>query len=558
MGNISREQLGEWLSAYLDDEVNEEQRALIEQLLREDDSARRMYEELRRTVELVSSLPRHDAPASIAEDVQAFSERSELIGDLDAPSPGVGRKRSPLVPLLSMAATLALVATGVWYASELAGTPTHTDQTVAVATKPKDDVALSERSEPRRSRRAAKLKPSAPATILASATFEQKLQSGMNVETVRAHRFENETVRLQVTVGSDVERDIVAAKLVGHLKKQAAADLSRHDPAIAAVKPAGRFYFEGSREVNFAEAGQRQVLVRASRADLEELMEEMSRATTGKKEFALASGPMSVRGFSRTQAMITGLEESAVATEGSGSFDADELGAVADAAAETPMSGADKAEGEATSFDGLLRAVGLDAAEFKRTFATAAKRKEAGPTTVANGPVALAPQETIAEIEPSSSGTTSLVGPAPPVELDASSAEIAIVAAADSKDTVVTSIASPPSAIGLADANADVAKSDTAAVPDSLVSRGMRALQKGRRESEPADVSALDDRAGDSEWRVDKTTTASRGRGARTATSSPDAYVTLVIQVMIDKPKAAKPGSQPAKPAVGPSETSPK
>ena len=62
MSDIDREQLGEWLSAYLDGELSEEQTTVVERLLREDASARQSLDALRRASELVPSLPRHAAP----------------------------------------------------------------------------------------------------------------------------------------------------------------------------------------------------------------------------------------------------------------------------------------------------------------------------------------------------------------------------------------------------------------------------------------------------------------------------------------------------------------
>ena len=78
---MDMERLGEQLSAYLDGELSEQEKALVERALREDAGARRLLDELRRMAANVESLPRHAAPDSILEDVRFQLERSELLGD---------------------------------------------------------------------------------------------------------------------------------------------------------------------------------------------------------------------------------------------------------------------------------------------------------------------------------------------------------------------------------------------------------------------------------------------------------------------------------------------
>ena len=119
MANVDPEQFAELISAYLDGELNASETELVERALRDDPAARQLMEELRRTVELVSDLPRHAAPPSILEDVCAQVERAELLGDFDTPIATPGGRRTPVVAWLSMAAAVAIVAFGtVWYARE--------------------------------------------------------------------------------------------------------------------------------------------------------------------------------------------------------------------------------------------------------------------------------------------------------------------------------------------------------------------------------------------------------------------------------------------------------
>jgi hypothetical protein len=114
MASIDREQLGEWLSAYLDGELTAEESARVVQLLRDDAQARQMLAEMQALSEMVGALPRRSAPDSILEDVQRHMERDELIGDSDeaaGPVAGGGFR----LRHLATAAMIGLVFIGgVW------------------------------------------------------------------------------------------------------------------------------------------------------------------------------------------------------------------------------------------------------------------------------------------------------------------------------------------------------------------------------------------------------------------------------------------------------------
>ena len=76
MASIDRDKLGEYLSAYLDDELNERERAAVERLVARDPRARAQLEELRRTVDLVRGLPHRAAPPSLIQDLTAAAEQA--------------------------------------------------------------------------------------------------------------------------------------------------------------------------------------------------------------------------------------------------------------------------------------------------------------------------------------------------------------------------------------------------------------------------------------------------------------------------------------------------
>ena len=105
MSRMDQEQLGELLSAYLDGELDVREAEAVERILKEDASARHLMENLRQTVSVVSSLPRHSAPSGIAEDLQLTVERSELLGGPRESATTKGR-RPPLAALGSLAAAV--------------------------------------------------------------------------------------------------------------------------------------------------------------------------------------------------------------------------------------------------------------------------------------------------------------------------------------------------------------------------------------------------------------------------------------------------------------------
>ena len=292
MSKINREQLGELLSAYIDGELDPEQEKLIEGMLQEDEDAQCLLDDLRRTVKLVSSLPRHPAPDSIAEDVQLRVERSELLGEVEEAGVRTGGWRNPAVVVLSMAAMLALVFGSFWL--------TRVDETssggprgniVALAPGKDSEAESSDFNESI---------PSAAremeGRLLATASLDQKFRAGMGLDSVLTHRFDNEAVRLQVTVRDRAERDAVTTKLVAYLAERGVVDLA--DVASDERRreaPAGTFYYQGSTDVNFTAGNEQQILLRVSRRELEATMDELAGAA-GARNVELVAGPLAVRG----------------------------------------------------------------------------------------------------------------------------------------------------------------------------------------------------------------------------------------------------------------------
>ncbi|MCB9852953.1 MAG: hypothetical protein H6819_07645 [Phycisphaerales bacterium] len=75
-----RDEQLELLTAYLDGEVTDAERAEVESLLASDPAARRLFNELKQTSELVAGLPKSAVPGNFSDGVVARLEREALLG----------------------------------------------------------------------------------------------------------------------------------------------------------------------------------------------------------------------------------------------------------------------------------------------------------------------------------------------------------------------------------------------------------------------------------------------------------------------------------------------
>lgn len=338
MGRLDPKQLGEWLSAYLDGELDAVESQRVEAILQENGEARRMLEELRRTSQLVSTLPRHKAPPSILEDIQLHAERTQLLDGSAARPVRRAGGRGWALGIVSSAAAVALFVAGGWYlgwgggltspksADRLALTPTSAGEagqgSAARMAKPVEKSGLRPDAVAGRDTAATRTlsetgkagsgeTAGSEAALLAAATIDQKLRAGLGVPAVESHTFENEPVRLEIAVADAAERDRLTERVARYLADRRVADLSKAgDRGPARGDAPGRFYFAGALKKNFEEADQRQILVRATRRDLEGVMEQVALATGRDDSVALVSGPLEIRGLSRAQTMLYGLADS--------------------------------------------------------------------------------------------------------------------------------------------------------------------------------------------------------------------------------------------------------
>ena len=99
----------EILCSFIDGELDEQTSAAVQVAMETDENLRREYEDLRKTAELVRSLPKVPAPARLATTVTARTEREQLFGQAQSKT-----GRSKLYWSLSMAASLLVgVSLGV-------------------------------------------------------------------------------------------------------------------------------------------------------------------------------------------------------------------------------------------------------------------------------------------------------------------------------------------------------------------------------------------------------------------------------------------------------------
>jgi len=525
MAGFDSEQFGEWLSAYVDGELDAVETKRVESILKENGEARRLLDELRRTAQLVSTLPRHEAPPSILEAIQLDAERRELLGGLEPQPVGRTGGRGWALGIVSSAAALVLVVGGVWYFSLGRDAPLRPiDRVAALAPATPEGPTGRGRStgEAKRSLESdiRSDKAAAPAdrasggggktegSLLAAATIDQKLQAGLGVSAVESHTFGNEPVQLQVAVTDPAVRDRLAERVARYLSDRRVANLSQNgkDDRGSAEAP-GRFFYAGAPKKNFNDSDQRQILVRATRGELEGLMRQVALATGRDDSVALVSGPLTIHGLNRAQTILYGLADStptkrkeSEALDASANSGAKSSGAVSSAAPTAPA-------GPDQFLDGLVEMLGLD----RDALAKAGERSDA---VAAAG-------------KPAAAGQSS-PEPAPAAQDSGRSAEETRSAASEAADVGHTSVAGN-----------EVERSESKTKPDddrpSLVTRREKALLRGQTERQPM-APPLSAAAAESALAEAATRDASPSSTYALDPSSQEPVVTLVVQIRVGKP----------------------
>lgn len=573
MADIDPEQLAELLSAYLDGETDARETDTVERVLRDDTAARQLLEELRRTSDLVSTLPRHTAPPSVAEDLRARAERTELLGDFEEVQARSTGGRSLLAGLFSLAAVLTLIVVGVsWYTGR-ATAPGPDDNLVATAAKDHDAGELPEpvRREERAVKKSSKgpsatrrdrgsrdttatprekgperkkqgptrlKKPSAgipakgervepppstpaiaipqmtEAVFLAKAGVEQKLASGMDVTAVREHPFANEPVRLQIVLNNTAQREAASLLLANSLTRQHLVDLStREDKTTMTEDEPQAFFYRGKQGVNFNETDQRQFLVRVPAKDLSGFFDGIARIPGAGERVALVSGPAVVRGLRNARQALLPTPESARLGQPV------EVGAGSRGKGPADVRNGGEAEELGIYRGGLYNEI--------RRIVNGAPTKEETVTADANRHRVHRPEPMAPEAEVDLGGQAA----AEPVEVATETAPGGGVARA--RGEVV--------------ASREVVDESTIAEPPSLVNRRLKALDKSRRAGGSRAKSERPREVGPT------FAEASRPSEPRAPASwiheqPAEGYVTLVVQLMAPMPEAEEPPGRPGEP----------
>lgn len=118
MDSADRNLLEAQLSAYLDGELSPEQVAEIERQLASDPDAQATFDSLRRTVQLIRTLPRHPAPPGVLDDLTAAAERNQLLDPSGESATWRATRWEDVRSLLATAAVVVItVGAGLWFAA---------------------------------------------------------------------------------------------------------------------------------------------------------------------------------------------------------------------------------------------------------------------------------------------------------------------------------------------------------------------------------------------------------------------------------------------------------
>ena len=337
------EELSALLSAYLDEHVSAEEQARVEQLLRESAEARELLRELEQVSTLVAGLPRHAAPASLADDLQLQLERAELLGEPDVVPLARGQRRSNWRTGLAVAAMLVIVVGGTLLVSPWGPWGQSLQQTqLAVHAEgekgapipspaingPRDGGATAAALQMERGRRGAE--PSPAGASLAGVdrvgdrrTFNEKLAAGVALqELAETHDFAAEPLQVQLTVadagaGRELLRRLEAtcgARGVADLRKQLAAG-----PVPETAAAQATFYLPGDKAdigKGPSSARRQRVLLRVPAETAREVFAELQADAPAQTQLEMQVGQaITVRDWSRAQQLLALAGEGDITTE---------------------------------------------------------------------------------------------------------------------------------------------------------------------------------------------------------------------------------------------------
>lgn len=288
---LTREQLEELLSAYLDDEVTDQERALVERVMRDDASARRILDELRQTRDLIGALPSHSAPPDLADEIEGHIERRALLDEPVSSRMTDRSHRGPLRVFLGIAAMLVfMVGSGIWFAAIASKkhqqqfaqnqikdeSLTKAKSTAIEAAKVADDStgdasAYTARAGApaksvetfRRENLSASGESKADSSGLAIA-LEKKLEKDLPVAELKNHSFAAEPVRITLNARSAQHQNALVS-IVSMTLRERGVEVVEPVPLneTRQLSKSQAFVAEGTAGANFDDARSRQLIVRA-------------------------------------------------------------------------------------------------------------------------------------------------------------------------------------------------------------------------------------------------------------------------------------------------------
>jgi len=287
MIDMEREQLGELLSAHLDGEVDERERAFVERILESDADARAWYESLRTTAAGIRALPHHPAPSGMDGDILASVERHTLLGSADAAATEE-RLHVPWVGVLSAAAVLiAATLVGINRYDTWFGKSGSTDK---IASARREAAPSTSPAAP-----TVTVQKRADLTSTKHLNLEDKLEAGADRDAVLDHDFSDESVVLTLSVHDSRQVDQASRRLSTYLARLGIGDAASDAVAQRTLRKTP-FYVAGRAGVNYSQEAERQLLLRVPVTALEELVDSITPDLSGTKRVALRAGSLTFDG----------------------------------------------------------------------------------------------------------------------------------------------------------------------------------------------------------------------------------------------------------------------
>lgn len=357
MSHPDREQLSELLSAYLDDELSDPERTMVEKIVAQDNDARRLLAELQETINAVASLPRQGAPGSISRDLIQQMERAHLLDDTESYNSTFRTRRPWRTAITSIAAMLGIVTiASIWFVNW--GTPERLGDVVATRGKLERENVNGKKARSISSDITAQQHPHA--SLLASATLAQKLEAGISATELANHPFENESVQLVLSLDDPTRVQALAMALESRLTKK--LSISSFEERVTGARSSSQengFYRVGQYGVNHTERDQQQILIRLPAHQIDLLVDAVADAASSRDRVSLRVNSIRFAGIDKTRSILrqlAKLPEQTIAQDASKSKPS-----WSDKTSQTsPTNAAKSSDDDAGMFEDLFEVLGID------------------------------------------------------------------------------------------------------------------------------------------------------------------------------------------------------